>query len=296
VLSAAELKTRAGRAFSRLRECTLCPKECGVDRHRGEMGFCGCGRSLRVAAVSVHHGEEPPLSGAGGAGNVFFTGCSLSCLFCQNYPVSRLGAGRDISPGELAEDFLSLQKRGALNVNLVSPAPWVPHILEALCLASRKGFHLPVVYNSSGYESLDTLRLLDGAVDIYLPDMKYATSATARLYSAVRDYVSVNRRAVAEMARQVGPLSLAEEGAATRGVLVRHLVLPGGMTETVSVLRYLEKAFPHLPVSLMYQYFPAFQAVGRADIGRRLWRQECRAVERFLNKAGSLEGWTQEYG
>jgi putative pyruvate formate lyase activating enzyme len=296
VLSAAELKTRARGALSRLHGCTLCPRKCGVDRQRGEKGFCGCGRSLRVAAVSVHHGEEPPLSGTGGSGNVFFTGCSLSCLFCQNYPVSRLGVGREITPGELAEDFLSLQERGAHNVNLVSPAPWVPHILEALCLAKRKGFHLPVVYNSSGYESRDTLRLLDGVVDIYLPDMKYATRATARLYSAAPGYVSVNRRAVAEMARQVGPLSLVEEEAATRGVLVRHLVLPGGTTETVSVLRYLERAFPQLPVSLMYQYFPAFQAVGRADIGRRLWRQECRAVERFLKEMSSREGWTQEYG
>lgn len=258
-------------------------------------GFCGCGRSLRVAAVSVHHGEEPPLSGTGGSGNVFFTGCSLSCLFCQNYPVSRLGVGREISPGELAENFLSLQKRGAHNVNLVSPAPWVPHILEALCLARSEGFHLPVVYNSSGYESLGTLRLLDGVIDIYLPDMKYALPATARLYGAAADYVSVNRRAVAEMARQVGPLSLAEEDA-TRGVLVRHLVLPGKTAETVAVLRYLERAFPQLPASLMYQYFPAFQAVGRADIGRRLWRQECRGVERFLTAVSSLEGWSQEYG
>jgi len=251
---------------------------------------------MRVAAVSLHHGEEPPVSGAEGSGNVFFTGCSLSCIFCQNYPVSRLGVGRELDAGEGAAAFLSLQERGARNVNLVSPTPWVPQILEALVLAREGGLHLPVVYNSSGYESLDTLRLLDGVVDIYLPDMKYADSRKAEAYSRVPDYVPVSRRAVAEMSRQVGPLLPAEKNAASRGVLVRHLVLPGEIGETAAVLRFLERMTPRLPVSLMYQYFPAWEAVGHPVLGRRLWRQEGQTVERALSRAPSLAGWTQDYG
>ena len=251
---------------------------------------------MRIAAVSIHHGEEPPVSGAEGSGSVFFTGCSLSCLFCQNYPVSRLGVGRTMAAGEGAAAFLSLQERGARNVNLVSPTPWVPQILEALALAREAGLHLPVVYNSSGYESLDTLRLLDGVVDIYLPDMKYADSRKAGAYSRTPDYVPVNRRAVAEMSRQVGPLLPAEESAAPRGVLVRHLVLPGETGETAAVLRFLDGLTPRLPVSLMYQYFPAWKAVGHPVLGRRLWRQEGRAAERALARRPSLAGWTQDYG
>jgi len=251
---------------------------------------------MRVAALSLHHGEEPPVSGAEGSGNVFFTGCSLSCIFCQNYPVSRLGVGRKLAAGEGAAAFLSLQERGARNVNLVSPTPWVPQILEALVLARKAGLHLPVVYNSSGYESLDTLRLLEGVVDIYLPDMKYADSRKAEAYSRAPDYVPVSRRAVAEMSRQVGPLLPATESTDPRGVLVRHLVLPGETAGTAAVLRYLEGMTPLLPVSLMYQYFPAWEAVGHPVLGRKLWKQEGRAAERALSRAPSLAGWTQDYG
>jgi len=296
-MTPSKLGAKTAEARQHLKRCALCPRECGVDRRRGETGFCGAGREMRIAAVSIHHGEEPPLSGwSEGSGNVFFTGCSLSCIFCQNYPVSRLGVGRKMAAEEGAAAFLSLQERGARNVNLVSPAPWVPQILETLLLAREAGLHLPVVYNSSGYESLETLRLLDGVVDIYLPDMKYADPRKAGAYSGAADYVPISRRAVVEMSRQVGPLHPEEESAASRGVLVRHLVLPGGTGEAAAVLRYLDELTPRLPVSLMYQYFPAWKAVSHPVLGRRLWRQEGRAAERALANMPSLAGWTQDYG
>jgi putative pyruvate formate lyase activating enzyme len=246
--------------------------------------------------VSVHHGEEPPLSGSGGSGNIFFSGCNLFCIFCQNYPISRLGVGRAMAVGDLASAMFSLQEKGAHNVNLVSPTPWIPQILEALLLARKEGLRLPVAYNSSGYESLATLRLLEGVVDIYLPDMKYATAGRARRYSGVSRYVPVNRRAVSEMLRQVGPLPAGREGAVSRGVLVRHLVLPRELGETAAVLRFLGKMNPRPPVSLMFQYFPAGEAVDHILLGRKLWRQEGRGALRALGRNPLLEGWTQDYG
>lgn len=278
-----------------LKRCTLCPRRCGVDREAGERGFCGAGAVAKVAAVSVHHGEEPPLSGSGGSGNIFFTGCNLACLFCQNYPISRLGVGRDFSIEEIAEAMLSLQARGVHNVNLVSPTPWVPHIIEAVAVARGKGFHLPLVYNSGGYEEVDTLRLLEGVVDVYLPDMKYASDGAAWRFSRVPRYTSFNRRAVAEMVRQKGALVTDGDGIAVAGVLVRHLVLPGEANETTAVFKAMRSVSRTLPLSLMYQYFPAYRAVGHPVLGRRLWREECREVERSLWSAGLSSGWTQDY-
>jgi putative pyruvate formate lyase activating enzyme len=249
----------------------------------------------RVAAVSVHQGEEPPISGSGGSGNIFFTGCNLACLFCQNYPISRLGVGRDFSVGEIAEAMLSLQARGAHNVNLVSPTPWVPHIIEAFAMARGEGFHLPLVYNSGGYEEVDTLRLLEGVVDIYLPDMKYATDRAAWRFSRVPRYTSFNRKAVEEMVRQKGVLVTDGDGIATGGVLVRHLVLPGEANETPAVFKVMRSIGRTLPLSLMYQYFPAYRAVGHRVLGRRLWREECRGAEESLRRAGVSAGWTQDY-
>jgi len=279
-----------------LKRCTLCPRRCGVDREAGDRGFCGAGAVAKVAAVSVHHGEEPPLSGSGGSGNIFFAGCNLACLFCQNYPISRLGVGRDFSVAEIAEAMLSLQARGVHNVNLVSPTPWVPHIIEASNLARGKGFHLPLVYNSGGYEAVDTLRLLEGVVDIYLPDMKYASDGAAWRYSRAPRYTAVNRKAVAEMVRQKGALVTDGDGIATGGVLVRHLVLPGEANETTAVFNMMQSVDRSLPLSLMYQYFPAYRAVGHRVLGRRLWREECREIERDLWGAGLSSGWTQDYG
>jgi len=293
-LAALERAVRAARPH--LTRCTLCPRACGVDRSRGERGFCGAGAAIRVASLAVHRGEEPPISGDRGSGNVFLSGCNLACRFCQNYPISRLGVGRDLTAQQFAQGLLGLARRGVHNINFVTPTPWVPQILEALLIARRSGLALPVVWNCGGYESLPVLRLLEGVVDIYLPDMKYACGRRAWNLSRAPRYAAVNRQAIVEMVRQVGPLQVARDGQARRGVLVRHLVLPGGVSDTRAVLASLQRIDPRVPVSLMYQYFPAHRAVGHPVYGRRLWREEAIAARRALGRLGITEGWVQGHG
>jgi putative pyruvate formate lyase activating enzyme len=258
-----------------LASCRLCPRECGVDRLSGERGFCGAGAVARVAAVSVHHGEEPPISGTRGSGTVFFSHCNMACRFCQNYPISQLGNGREMDTESLSSALIRLQDRGAHNVNFVTPTPHAAHVAEGVRLARARGFSIPVVYNTNGYDSLETLALLEGIVDIYLPDAKYRSPSEARELSGTPDYVPRNDAAIAEMVRQVGFLAEGEDGVATRGVLVRHLVLPGRTGETERVLAHLAGAFgPDLPLSLMGQYFPAWKAPGTPGLDRKPTERE----------------------
>lgn len=252
---------RLAEALRALESCRLCPRACGVDRLAGETGFCGAGAEATVAAVSVHHGEEPPISGTRGSGTVFFSHCNMRCLFCQNYPISQLGVGETMTAGELAARILRLQKRGVHNVNFITPTPHIPRLVEAVLFAREKGLAIPVVYNTNGYESLEGLSLLDGIVDIYLPDMKYRSDDLAEIASGTPDYAAHNDRAVAGMIRRAGPLAIGDDGTATRGVLIRHLVLPGRVDETIRVLSRIRSAFgPGIPLSLMGQYFPAYRA------------------------------------
>ncbi|HWS14802.1 MAG TPA: radical SAM protein [Candidatus Methylomirabilis sp.] len=259
----------------------MCPRSCGANRLEGERGFCGAGRVARVAAVSVHHGEEPPISGTRGSGTVFFSHCNMKCLFCQNYPISQYGNGQEMDTETLAGKMLLLQERGAHNVNFVTPTPHAPQMLEAILLARGKGFELPVVYNTNGYDSQETLALLEGAIDIYLPDAKYRSPELAGAVSGTPDYPQRNEAAIAEMVRQVGFLSTKKDGIAARGVLVRHLVLPGKVEESEAVLaRLSERCGPELPLSLMGQYFPAWHAVSTPGFGRKLARKEYdRAID-----------------
>lgn len=271
-----------------LSACKLCPRLCGVNRLEGERGFCGAGRLARVAAVSVHHGEEPPISGTRGSGTIFFSRCNMKCLFCQNYPISQYGNGREMEAETLAGEMLRLREQGAHNVNFVTPTPHVPQMLEAILLARVKGFDLPVVYNTNGYDALETVAQLDGVVDIYLPDAKYLSAELADAASATPDYARHNAAAIAEMVRQVGFLSPRDDGIAGRGVLVRHLVLPGKVGETKAVLANLmERHGPELPLSLMGQYFPAWRAAATDGFDRKVTRKEYdRAIE-----AASLLGF-----
>ena len=271
-----------------LSACRLCPRACGVNRLEDERGFCGAGKLARVAAVSVHHGEEPPISGTRGSGTIFFSHCNMTCLFCQNYPISQYGNGREMDTETLAGEMVRLQERGTHNVNFVTPTPHVPQMLEALLLARRRGFDLPVVYNTNGYDSLDALALVEGAVDIYLPDAKYRSAELADTASGTPDYATHNEAAIAEMVRQVGFLDAGDEGIASRGVLVRHLVLPGRVGETERVLIRLSERFgAELPLSLMGQYFPAWRAASLPGFGRKLAPKEYeRAIE-----AASLLGF-----
>ena len=292
-----ELKRRIERAYAMLSQCRLCPRECGVDRLRGERGFCRAGAEPIVASWNVHPWEEPPISGTRGSGTIFFSGCTGRCLFCQNYPISQLGVGNTVSVQQLAEMMLELQDRGCHNINLVTPTHFVPQILAALELAIEGGLRLPLVYNTSGYERVETLKLLDGVVDIYLPDAKYTDDETARRLSGFVRYVEANRAALREMFRQVGDeLVLDGEGIARRGLIVRHLVLPEGLAGTPEVLRWIaENLSPRVHVSLMDQYFPAHKAVGHPVLGRKITAEEYAEALRAFEEAGLTNGWMQEH-
>lgn len=260
LLRSGELEKRAAEAMRKLACCGLCPKRCEVDRTRDEVGTCRGGSLARVSSYGPHFGEEDVLVGEHGSGTIFFAGCNLSCVFCQNYDISREGRGEEVTPEELAEFMRELEGLECHNINFVSPTHYLPQILAALVIAARGGLNLPLVYNCGGYESLEALHLLDGVIDIYMPDFKYGTAETGRRLSGVRDYPAVVQAAVREMHRQVGDLVI-EDGLARRGLLVRHLVLPGGLADTQEVARFLaEEISPHTYVNIMGQYYPAYRA------------------------------------
>jgi putative pyruvate formate lyase activating enzyme len=289
------LRERVKAARERLLSCDICPRECAVNRLEGERGYCHSGAVAKVASVNAHHGEEPCLSGTRGSGTIFFSNCTGRCIFCQNYPISQLGSGSEMDTKELAEAMLSLQDRGCHNINLVTPTHFVAQILAALERAVERGLHIPLVYNTSGYERVSTLKLLDGVVDIYLPDAKYADEEVAHELSDYIDYVKYNRRALLEMQRQVGEeLVLDERGIAQRGLIIRHLVLTEGLSQTEEVLSWIaENLSKNTYVSLMAQYFPAHKAVDHPQLGRRLRPHEyARALESF-DAAGLENGWRQ---
>lgn len=286
------------RRIKRIRDlstsCRLCPRECGVNRRSGQSGFCGQGAQARVARALPHFGEEPPLTGEKGAGTVFFTGCALRCLYCQNHQISQEGLGEEASAAELADLFLELQQQGCHNLDLVSPTPHWPAILEALELAIPQGLLLPIVYNTHGYVSMELLRCLEGIVDIYLPDMKYGTEEAARALSLVPDYTHHNRAAVREMYRQVGPLQSDPEGIAFRGLLVRHVILPEDLSGTAEVLQELLEISPRIPISLMSQYRPLHRAADYPPLRRPLTGDEYRQPLELAETLGFEVIFTQE--
>ncbi len=290
-----ELLERIRDGYRRLSACDLCPHRCRVNRIKGELGVCQSGFKPRIASANLHRGEEPPISGSKGSGTIFFTGCTLRCLFCQNFPISQQNNGDTISTAELARRMLQLQKRAAHNINLVTPTHWLPQILAALWLAIPQGFNLPIVWNTSGYETVDALQLLDGIVSIYLPDMKYSDDAQAVELSVAPGYAEVNRLAVQEMLRQVGHLQVDDKGIATQGLIIRHLVLPQGRAGSVETLPWIaENLGQETNIALMSQYFPAWQAVGWDGINRGLTHDEYDLAVEALEDAGLENGWVQE--
>lgn len=290
-----ELLRRVKAAYARLRRCDLCPHDCGVDRIAGETGACRAGLKPRIASANIHRGEEPPISGSRGSGTIFLAGCSLRCRFCQNFPISQLDNGEELTTLELAGRMLRLQERKAHNINFVTPTHYLPQILAALWLAVGRGFSLPLVWNSSGYEKVDALELLDGVVDIYLPDMKYHDDAKACSYSSAPGYRDSNRAAVREMLRQVGHLEVDDDGLATRGLIIRHLVLPEGADGAAEILPWIAANLGReTHVSLMKQYFPAHQAAGVPELSRKITDVEYDAAVEALEKAGLENGWVHE--
>ena len=286
-----KLQDRASAALSRLACCNLCPRCCGVDRLSDQMGFCRTGRRARVASYAPHFGEEDCLVGRAGSGTIFFSGCNLSCLFCQNHDISQQDAGRAVSAEELSRMMLALQDCGCHNINFVTPTHVVPQILEALALAREGGLHLPLVYNCGGYESVETLRLLEGVIDIYMPDAKYGQDGPALKYSGAPDYVGRMKAALKEMHRQVGDLALDEAGIARRGLLVRHLVLPEGMAGTAEVVRFISQEISkNTYLNVMAQYHPAYHACRFPELCRPISAREYAQALALAAEAGLTRG------
>jgi putative pyruvate formate lyase activating enzyme len=293
LLESGELQQRAEEGQVRLSNCNICPWSCGIDRLAGKMGVCHSGAWARVAGWDAHHGEEACLSGTGGSGAVFFSRCNLHCVFCQNAGISQADAGDEMSAEEIAQIFLALQAKGCHNINLVTPGHVTPQILCALVIAARAGLRLPLVYNTGGYDSLETLRLLDGVIDIYLPDMKFGDPANARLLSGCKNYPEINQAAVSEMYRQVGSLAVDEKGIARRGLIVRHLVLPANLAGTRAVMRFLASQISTgTAVNLMDQYRPAYNAARIAAARRPVTAEEYRKARLEAQNAG-LTRWVQ---
>jgi putative pyruvate formate lyase activating enzyme len=266
-----------------------------VNRLAGETGVCRAGARPRIASANVHRGEEPPISGSRGSGAIFLSGCSLRCRFCQNFPISQLANGNDLTTWELAAKFIRLESLGVHNINFVTPTHFLPQILAALYLAIGQGFRLPIVWNSSGYERVDALLLLDGIVDIYLPDMKYAADELAVRFSTSPGYREINRAAIREMLRQVGHLQVDDGGVALRGLIIRHLVLPEGGAGSAETLAWIGANLGReTHVSLMKQFFPAHDAAGVPGIHRRLTDREYEEAVAALEEAGLENGWVQE--
>lgn len=294
LLESSELKKRSELAISLLERCELCPRLCKANRLKGETGYCKTGRFVKVASHNLHFGEEPPISGSQGSGTIFFSHCNLHCIFCQNYPISQLGTGKPTTAHELAQMMISLQEKGVHNINLVTPSHVVAQFIEALYLAAKDGLKIPIVYNSSGYEGLNALELLNGIVDIYMPDIKYFDDETALKYSNALNYWKTATSAVKEMFRQVGPLKMDENKIGVRGILIRHLILPSGLSESKTVFEFIANELSkEVPVNLMSQYFPAHDAVNNPIINRRITRKEFEEAESWLHEYGLDEGWIQ---
>ena len=272
--------------WERMNPCTLCPRNCKVDRSKGQTGFCGIACLPKVSSVAPHFGEESVLVGPGGSGTIFFAGCNLGCIFCQNYDISHHRYGSQQTIEQLAQSMLKLQNYGCSNINVVTPTHLAPAIMAAIELARRDGLTLPIVYNTGGYDLVETLKLLDGLVDIYMPDMKYSDSEVARQLSSAPDYTQVNRAAVKEMHRQVGDLQL-KKGLATRGLLVRHLVLPNNLAGSFEIIDFLaEEISPSTTINIMDQYRPCYKASSHTKINRRPTTQEIESVKQYAIKKG----------
>ena len=287
LLSSGELRERVARAYKHLSVCDVCAWNCDVDRRAGQVGVCRTGERARVSSYGPHLGEEDPLRGWRGSGTIFLSRCNLKCQFCQNHDISQTDAGYEVEPEQLASIMLELQAQGCHNVNFVSPSHVVPQILAAVLIAAEAGLRLPLVYNTGGYDSIKMLDLLDGVVDVYMPDMKYADADIARRYSKIPNYPQVNQAAVREMHRQVGDLQVNQMGLALRGLLVRHLVLPENLAGTDQIVQFLATEISHNTyLNLMDQYRPAFKAHHFPELNRTVTRQEYGAAIKMAQEAG----------
>lgn len=283
--------------IEKLSSCTLCPHNCKVNRLEGKRGRCYCNDKLRIALSSLHYYEEPCISGKNGSGTVFFSNCNLNCIYCQNHEISQEHKGKDITIEELANIFLEQQEKGANNINLVTPTSYVYHIIEALDIAKKNGLNIPIIYNTNGYENVETIDLLNGYIDVYLPDLKYYSKELSKKYSGIDNYFEVATKAIKRMYEQVGTASFNEEGIIQKGVIIRHLVLPNHILNSKRILKWVKENLPSdIYISVMAQYFPTYKAKQDELINRKLTKKEYKQIEEYLYLLDLENGYIQELG
>ena len=280
-----------------LKKCEICPHKCKIDRTQNQIGRCKSKDTVKIAKASVHQYEEPCISGENGSGTVFFSNCNLSCEFCQNYEISQKGIGKEISIERLAEIFLEQQEKGVNNINLVSPTSYAVQIIEAIKIAKSKGLYLPIIYNTNGYENVETIKMLNGYIDVYLPDLKYAEENLARKYSKIENYFNIATSAIKEMYSQVGKNEYYENGIINKGIIIRHLILPNHTENIKKVLKWIKENMPEdITVSVMAQYFPTYKAKNIDDINRTITKHEYQKIENYLYMLNIKNGYIQELG
>ena len=286
--------------LEQLKQCKICPHKCGINRVEGKIGRCKSSDKIKIALYSTHDFEEPCISGTKGSGTVFFSNCNLNCVFCQNYEISNQGKGKEIRIEELAEIFLKQQEKGVENINLVTPTSYVYQIIEAIRLAKKRGLNIPIVYNTNAYENVETIKMLEGLIDVYLPDLKYAEDELAKKYSKVDNYFEIATKAILEMQKQVGKTKLNENGIMEKGIIVRHLVLPSNLKNSKKVLKWLKENLDEKNyVSIMAQYFPTYLVKEKEEykeINRKLTKEEWEKIEEFIDELDFQNGYIQELG
>ena len=286
--------------LEQLKQCKICPHKCGINRVEGKIGRCKSSDKIKIALYSTHDFEEPCISGTKGSGTVFFSNCNLNCVFCQNYEISNQGKGKEIRIEELAEIFLKQQEKGVENINLVTPTSYVYQIIEAIRLAKKRGLNIPIVYNTNAYENVETIKMLEGLIDVYLPDLKYAEDELAKKYSKVDNYFEIATKAILEMQKQVGKTKLNENGIMEKGIIVRHLVLPSNLKNSKKVLKWLKENLDEENyVSIMAQYFPTYLVKEKEEykeINRKLTKEEWEKIEEFIDELDFQNGYIQELG
>lgn len=280
-----------------LESCNMCPRNCGVNRLKDKVGYCGAGKNIRVARAALHYWEEPCISGSIGSGTVFFSFCTLKCAFCQNYNISQCSFGKEITIDRLSEIFLELQGKGALNINLVTPTHYVPQIIEALKIAKEKGLKLPIIYNSSGYEKVETIKLLKGYIDVYLPDIKYFDTKYSMKYSKAKDYFLYAKEAIDEMVNQVGEVKFDKNGIIKKGVIIRHLMLPGLLFDSKKIIDYIHSTYGNkVYISIMNQYTPLEHVKVYPELNKSLNQKHYEALIDYAVSIGVENGFIQEEG
>lgn len=280
-----------------LEKCEICPHKCKVNRALGNRGRCRCNDKIKIALASIHNYEEPCISGKNGSGTIFFSNCNLKCIYCQNYEISQLDKGKEITIDHLAEIFINQQNKNVNNINLVTPTMYVPQIIEAIKIARNNGLKIPIIYNSNGYENVETIKMLDGYIDVYLPDLKYYSNEIAKKYSKIDNYFSNAVNAIKEMQKQVGNPIFNEDGIIQKGVIIRHLILPNHILNTKKILKYIKENFDeNTYISVMAQYFPTYKAKDDDKINRKISKKEYKEVEEYLYLLNLKNGYIQELG